>query len=201
MLKPPGAAIALACLLASPAAAEQIDAASFVAAITGDWNKDGAEDLALLSRGQEDMDLHFFLQDPERQYLKPAGVARGKVWGRAGPDTFFGQEPSLKALPNGSIQVTTRNDTIGRDRWSQTLTLAYRNTDFVVAGFTYSYYDTLDLNSSGDCDLNVLTGKGIASKPDGKGGHIKLQIAAGAEFIPFKDWPADGGMKVCGIGG
>jgi hypothetical protein len=80
------------------------------------------------------------------------------------------------------------------------LTLAYRNTDFVVAGFTYSYYDTLDPNVTGDCDLNVLTGKGVANKPDGKGGQIKLQISAAPEFVPFKDWPDDGAMKACGIG-
>lgn len=186
---------------ASAALAEPIDTDSFVAAVTGDFNKDGASDLALLTRGSEDMDLRFFLQDNERRYLRPAGVARNKVWGTAGPDGFVGREPELKALPNGSLQITTRNDAIGRDRWTQTLTLAYRNTDFVVAGFTHSYYDTLDPDNNGECDLNVLTGKGVASKPDGKGGHIELRISVAPEFVPFKDWPTDGGMKACGIGG
>lgn len=188
-------------LAAAPALAEPLDPANILQAVVGDWNKDGAQDLVLLTRGSDAMDLLFFLQDKDGGYLKPAGAAIGKVWGTMGPDTMVGQEPEVKALPNGSIQVVTRNDSIGRDRWQQTLTLAYRNTDFVVAGFTYSYYDTLDPNANGDCDLNVLTGKGVANKPDGKGGHIKLQISAGPEFAPFKDWPDDGGTRACGIGG
>ena len=183
------------------ALAEPLDTDNVVAAVTGDFNKDGALDLALLVRGSEDMDLRFFLQDKDGMYLKSAGVAIGKVWGKAEPDGIVGQEPELKALPNGSIQIVTKNEAIGRDRWNQTLTLAYRNTDFIVAGFTYSYYDTLDTENYGDCDLNVLTGKGTAHKPDGKGGHVKLQISAKPEFAPLKDWPDDGGMKVCGIGG
>lgn len=187
-------------LAANVALAEPIDTNNIVAAVTGDFNKDGALDLALLVRGEENMDLRFFLQDREGLYLKPAGTAIGKVWGVAGPDGVAGQQPELKALPNGSIQLTTRNDSIGRDRWQQTLTLAYRNTDFVVAGFTYSYYDTLEADNNGNCDLNVLTGKGTASKPDGKGGEIKLKIAVAPAFVPLKDWPDDGGMKTCGIG-
>jgi hypothetical protein len=183
------------------ALADPIDTKNIVAAVTGDFNKDGAQDLALLIRGQDDMDLRFFLQDKDGMYLKEAGVALNKVWGNAQPDGMFGQEPELKALPNGSIQVITKNDAVGRDRWNQTLTIAYRNTDFIVAGFTYSYYDTLDPDQNGDCDLNVLTGKGSAEVPDGKGGQKKVAVSAKPQFIAFKDWPDDGGMKACGIGG
>ena len=187
-----------AALSAGTAFAEPIETGRIIAAITGDWNMDGGLDLAVLTRGESDLDLHFFLQK-DGKYLSNAGVARGKLWGDAGPDAFAGIGPEIKALPNGSILVTTRNETIGRDRWNQTLTLAYRNTDFIVAGFTYSYRDTLDLNNSGDCDLNVLTGKGIANEADGKGGHIKRQISVDAQFIPLKDWLRDGGTKACGL--
>jgi hypothetical protein len=190
----------LLCAAACPLAAEPLDPAGIMQAVAGDWNKDGLEDLALLTRGSEDMNLLFFLRDKERNFLKPAGAAIGKVWGSLDPDGVYGQDPDIKAMPNGSLQVTTQNDSVGRDRWTQTLTIAYRNTDFIVAGFTYSYRDTLDLDASGDCDLNVLTGKGFANKPDGKGGQIRLQISAAPQFAPFKDWPDDGGMKECGIG-
>ena len=193
--------LALFCMTAAPALAEPLDPANILQAVVGDWNSDGAEDLVLLTRGSEYMDLLFFLQDKDGAYLKPAGAAVGKVWGRMGADTFVGQEPDVKALPNGSIQVITRNDSIGRDRWQQTLTLAYRNTDFVVAGLTYSYYDTLEPDNNGDCDVNVLTGKGIANKPDGKGGHIRLTIAAAPEFVTFQNWPDDSVSRICGIGG
>lgn len=194
------AGLALA-LSAAAAFADPIDTNNIVAAVTGDFNKDGAPDLALLIRGDGDMDLRFFLEAENGKYLRDAGVAAHKVWGTAEPDGFVGQEPDIKAMPNGSIQVITRNDAIGRNRWNQTLTIAYRNTDFIVAGFTYSYYDTLDPNSSGDCDLNVLTGKGTANVPDGKGGTRKVAVSAAPQFIAFKDWPDDGGMKACGIGG
>jgi hypothetical protein len=30
------------------------------------------------------------------------------------------------------------------NRWEQTLTIAYRNDQFVVAGYTTDYYDTID---------------------------------------------------------
>jgi hypothetical protein len=188
-------------LSAGVAFADPIDTNNIVAAVSGDFNKDGAQDLALLIRGDGDMDLRFFLQDKDGFYLKPAGAALRKVWGTAQPDGMMGQEPELKALPNGSIQVITKNEGMGRDRWHQTLTLAYRNTDFIVAGFTYSYYDTLDETRNGDCDLNVLTGKGVANTPDGKGGSKKIAVATTPQFIPFKDWPDDGGMKACRIGG
>lgn len=191
---------ALICLSASAMAAP-IDPANILEAAAGDFNKDGAEDLVLLTRGDEDMNILFFLQDADGGYLKPAGEAIGKVWGSLGPDGIAGQRPALKVLPNGSIQIITMNDSIGRNRWEQTLTIAYRNTDFVVAGFTYNYRDTLDLEATGDCDLNVLTGKGVANLPDGKGGSIRKQISAGPNFVPFKDWPGDGGLKECGIGG
>lgn len=195
------AGLVLLCTVTAPALAGSLETDNIVQAAIGDFNKDGAPDLVLLTRGTEDMDLLFFLRDKERDYLKPAGVALNKVWGQIGPDAFYGQEPILEAMANGSIKITTRNDSIGRNRWSQTLTLAYRNTDFIVAGFTYSYHDTLDLAASGDCDLNVLTGKGIANKADGKDGMIKLKITAKPDFVPFKDWPSDGGMKACGIEG
>ena len=193
------AALAMLTTMVAPATAAPLETGDIVQAAIGDFNKDGAADLALLTRGAEDMDLLFFLQDKKRNYLTPAGVARNKVWGQVGPDSFYGQEPILEAMPNGSIRITTRNDSIGRNRWSQTLTLAYRNTDFIVAGFTYSYYDTLNPDSSGNCDLNVLTGKGVAEQPDGKGGRRSVKIAAKPDFVPFKDWPADGGMTTCGI--
>lgn len=186
---------------ASVAFADPIDTDSIVDAVTGDFNKDGKQDLALLIRGDGDMDLRFFLRDKGGFFLKPAGAALDKVWGTAQPDGIVGQEPQLFAMPNGSLQVTTKNEGIGRDRWQQTLTLAYRNTDFIVAGFTYSYHDTLDEANNGDCDLNVLTGKGVANVPDGNGGQKKIAVAVAPRFIPFKDWPDDGGMKACRIGG
>lgn len=59
------------------------------------------------------------------------------------------------------MRVISQNYGIGRNRWEQTLTLAYREGAFVLAGFTYNWYDSLDLENSGTCDVNLLTGKGV----------------------------------------
>lgn len=36
------------------------------------------------------------------------------------------------------MQIVSQNDAVGRDRWEKILTIAYRDHDFVVAGFTYA---------------------------------------------------------------
>jgi hypothetical protein len=102
---------------------------------------------------------------------------------------MYGQDPSIEALPGGSIAVHSQNSAIGRNRWEQTLTIAYRNDQFVVAGYTYSDYDTIDNDDNGQCDYNVLTGRvsrdGKASKVDGK-------------TIAITDWDDAVGRKACG---
>jgi hypothetical protein len=89
-----------------------------------------------------------------------------------------------------SISVGSQNDAIGRDRWDQTLTLAYRNGAFVVAGYTYNYYDTLDTNHNGSCDYNVLTGKVTKDGKDSK---------AEPQTIKIEDWDDKLGQKGCGF--
>ncbi len=55
------------------------------------------------------------------------------------------------------------NESIGRDRWHQTLTVAWRGNAFVLAGYTYEWYDTLNVSENGKCDANLLNGKGEMS--------------------------------------
>ncbi|AWI56711.1 hypothetical protein [Sinorhizobium fredii] len=181
-----------ACLLFSPTfalAADSIDPARIVSAATGDWNKDDASDLALLVSPAEGSDeenaVYLYLtNDVGRLVLKSR--APNKVWGQF---DLYGQAPFVNALPNGSIQITSHNDTIGRHRWEQTLTIAYRSSDFVVAGYTYSSYDTLDLENTVQCDFNVLSGKGTANaKP----------IRAKGATVLLKDWSDAIGQKACG---
>jgi hypothetical protein len=171
-------------------AAETVDPASIVSAATGDWNKDGIQDLALLVRPAEGSDadngvLLYLTGDNGALALKSA--IPNKVWGQF---ELVGQAPSIEALPSGSLLITSQNDAIGRDRWEQKLTVAYRNFEFVVAGYTYSSYDTLDPDNTAQCDLNVLTGKGKSNnKP----------ISAKGELILLKDWSDDRGQKACGL--
>lgn len=173
-------------------AAEAIGADRIISAATGDWDKDGNADLALLVAAAEDSgddhSVYIYLHDDEAGRLTLKTVAANKVWGNLG---IAGQRPFLTALPNGSLLITSHNDAIGRDRWEQKLTVAYRNSDFVVAGYTYTSYDTLDPDNQTDCDFNVMTGKGTA---EGK------PVVAKDETVLLRDWSDDRGQTACGNG-
>ncbi|HXV30066.1 MAG TPA: hypothetical protein VD840_07025 [Sinorhizobium sp.] len=173
----------------STLAMEAIDPARVVAAATGDWDGNGTSDLALLVQpgegSDEDNAIYLYLNS-EVGRLTLKSIIPNKVWGQF---QLYGQAPSISVLPNGSMQILSHNDAIGRDRWEQKLTVAYRNADFVVAGYTYSSYDTLDPDNTMQCDLNVLTGKGTANgKP----------IATPGATILLKDWSDAFGQKACG---
>lgn len=170
-------------------AAEAIDPDRITSAATGDWDKDGSLDLAMLVSAPEGSDedhaVYIYLDDGDTARLKLKTVTPNKVWGDL---IMAARAPSIAALPNGSILIESHNDSVGRNRWEQKLTIAYRNFDFVVAGYTYSSYDTLDLDNTTDCDFNVLTGKG---KLNGK------PVAVAGEMIFLKDWNDETGQKVC----
>ncbi|MDF1635441.1 hypothetical protein [Mycoplana sp. MJR14] len=186
-------ALPLALVLLSPAGAiaETFPADRITAAATGDWDRDGRQDLVLIVRPAEGSDddngVYIYLADDGEPRLSLKVAAPNKIWGST---TVFGQEAGVTALSNGSISITSQNSAIGRDRWEQSLTVAYRNSRFVVAGYTYSAYDTLDPNHTESCDLNVLTGKGTANgKP----------IATKGEQVSLEAWNDDIGQKACGL--
>ncbi|WP_275790638.1 hypothetical protein [Pararhizobium gei] len=190
MTLPKTAATILFCLTAFSVQAETLDPGRIISAATGDWDKDGSPDLAMLvepaaSNNEEDHAVYIFLKG-ETNRLHVKTVAPNKIWGNL---ETFGQEPSIAALPNGSILITSHNDAIGRDRWEQKLTIAYRNFDFVVAGYTYTSYDTLDPDNSFDCDLNVLTGKGESNGNP---------VATTGEIVLLTDWSDERGQSACG---
>ena len=170
-------------------AAEAIDPDRIIFAATGDWDKDGSSDLAMLvapvEGSDEDNAVYIYLNDGHTDRLKLKTVVLNKVWGDL---IMAARAPSITALENGSILITTHNDSIGRNRWEQKLTIAYRNFDFVVAGYTYTSYDTLDPDNTTDCDFNVLTGKG---KLNGK------PVAVAGKLIFLKDWNDETGQKSC----
>ena len=173
------------------ATAEEFAAERVVAAASGDWDGNGKTDLALITGpaagSAEDNGVYIYLADPDEARLKVKVAAADKIWGNL---TMSGQEPGITALANGSIKLTSQNSSVGRDRWSQSLTLAYRNARFIVAGYTYSSHDTLDAGNKRECDLNVLTGKGTAN---GK------SIAAKGAQIAFEEWNDEIGQRACGF--
>lgn len=138
-------------------------------AAIGDWNKDGRDDLALIAitdRDDMQVGLYVYLREAETDgsLLTLALTVPDKIWGgRGGDGGAFGQEPSIKALANGSIAITTQNYGIGRNRWEHTLSLAYRDGRFLVAGLTFLAFDSLQEEEPLTCDLNLLTGRGIVN--------------------------------------
>lgn len=173
--------LALLLPVSGMAADQKIDLARVVSAATGDWNSDGMMDRAfLVAADNDEMDvaLHIYLGElssplPKLEIIKPDLVWSGAMWGTT---------PSLTLGKSGSLEVHSQNEAIGRHRWNQTLTLAYRQGAFVVAGYTYNSYDTLDLNAGLSCDVNLLTGGGIKDKKS-----FKIP----AKMTPLADWSAD----------
>jgi hypothetical protein len=154
-----------------------IVAASVIAVLTADWTGDGGIDRALLvDNGGGYADLLIFSDLDSRMEL--AAESRSVAWlGHA-----WGTLPELGLSSTGALQVTAMNEAVGRHRWRETLTIVYRNQQFLVGGYTYSSYDTLDPDSWRDCDVNLITGQGIAN-----GSSVKSPIRA----MPIEKWSAE----------
>lgn len=128
-----------------------------LSAVTVDLNEDGTMDRAILSLspGKEDADLYIILSVTEAnpQFYEKKGI----VW--AG--TMWGTLPSLKVNQRGSIVVESENVGIGRFKWNQSMTIVLRQNQLLVGGFSYNYFDGIDPEKGGSCDLNLLAGKGV----------------------------------------
>lgn len=181
----------LAIWYAGPAIAlEALRRDAVVSVITGDWNDDGNEDAAIISApgdGGTDYGVSVYLKDRPDGRLRQAFERLEFLWGA---DTIAGQEPALQVVPNGSFMIITKNDSIGRNRWRQKLTIAYRDSAFFVAGFTYEHFDTLNLKERGPdtCDLNLFSGKGFVNEGS---------IAFPGKKISLSEWADDTGLNLC----
>lgn len=172
---------------ADTAEKHRIDPANVLSVITNDWNDDGGMDRAVLvlpDNEDDDAGLYLYLSDdasppPQLSIFKPNLVWTGVMWGTI---------PRLALGKSGSLEVHSMNAAIGRNRWSQKLTLAYRNKAFVVAGYTYESYDTLQPNYAFSCDINLLTGKGLKNEKPVKVSQPVVKLA---------DWSRESVPKVC----
>ncbi|TIS97665.1 hypothetical protein [Mesorhizobium sp.] len=192
-------------LLPNMAMAEPIETQKIITALTGDWNGDGAVDLVMIveTKPGSPMDMYFFLRDREANFLKPAGIVREQIYGEwndydrpgyGASDT----EPELTALPNGSIKLYLPAMPVGSKRTNETLTIAWRDGAFIVAGFAYDYDDYLEDNVASDCDYNVLTGKGKSSKMQPDGTTKQKTVAVEGKVIAFSEWNPGTGFSACG---
>ena len=180
--------LALLLALTAPALAEP-RLQDVLSAVTLSFGNDGATDRAVLSQNDDGgADLSIFRNVPAPGDAKtPAAPALFKT-GVVFAGQAWGTLPSLSVNARGSLVVTSQNDAVGRDRWTQTLTIVLRDGAFVIAGLTYAGHDTLDPNAGHSCDLNLLSGKGTL---DGKPFPGKLAP------IPLAEWSDEKLPKAC----
>ncbi len=158
---------------AAPAAAQDV-----IDSTLSDLNGDGMAERFTLLHYRDAARADLIIEDTGTGRI----TARRVVWiGGAG------QEPELDRAPNGSVRLISMNESIGRNRWRQTLTIAYRQGAYMVAGFTYDWYDTLDLGAAGRCDLNLLNGKGFLTEGQGP----KRAIRHSEPPRPITTWTED----------
>ncbi len=128
----------------SPSALDLIDA------VQGDWNSDGVADVAALyrSRKTDHADLVIYERAGEGQTFVVHTI----------PSAFFVRSTGA---------ITKQSDTsfavhFGMfDRyllWNQTLTIAYREGNYVVAGYAKSFQDGYDSSEDYFCEVNLRTG-------------------------------------------
>jgi len=171
-------------LVCGTAAAEPFVHASLAADLTGD----GTAELAVVIGGPQ-IALAIWSQDHKTHahQLISHGPAIG--W------TQLNEDARLEVTPSGSLTVTTSNYGIGRNKWEQTLTIAWREGAFRVAGLTHSAFDSLDPEGGGClCDVNLLTGKGVTTYPRG-GAERAVTRPPGAPRI--EDWTPEMMTQIC----
>lgn len=173
--------IAAAAAQAEPDYSRILDAETFSA-------ENGETDRAVLVANDDNgADLYIYLDidnSDAPKPPKPALVKKDAAWNGA----IWGSRPSIETNAKGSLLIKSENTGVGRSRWSQTLTVVYRNRQFVVAGLTREAYDTLDPNAAHGCDLNFLSGKG---KKDGK--TVEIRTPA----VKLADWSDANLPKEC----
>ncbi len=170
---------------AAAQAPEMIRPEQVLSVVTADWNSDGSMDRALLVQNEDDADLFIYFSTGPGASMRLAAYQKGFAW----TGILFGTLPQLALTSNpAAFQVVSENDAIGRDRWKQTLTLVFRNNAFVVAGYTLNSRDTLDPNNVSACDVNLLTGKGVANgKP----------FTSKTKAMPLAQWTSDTAPQGC----
>jgi hypothetical protein len=73
-----------------------------------------------------------------------------------------GTNPRLAINGSGSLLLSQDNENFSaaRGQWRRTLTMTYRDGEYVLSGFTLNYYDRLN-GKTDVCDYNLLSGRGI----------------------------------------
>lgn len=106
---------------------------------------------------------------------------------------------ALESKSKGSVSLRSCYGCGAMKSWDQTLTIAYRKGNFVVAGYSKSWelnFHTSDRNvdgKQGECDINYLTGRGTASHTADDAKPIKARF----RMVKLSDWSGDKVPKAC----
>jgi hypothetical protein len=100
-------------------------------------------------------------------------------------------DPVLGLESNGKGSLIVKYGRGGSNQYEMSLTVIRRGAEFLVGGFT-QVWDTR--SGIGSCDINYLTGSGVASRGLARSKPIK------AKFTPVKlaDWSQEKQPKACG---
>lgn len=118
---------------------------------TGDWNADGSAEFAVLSVSKVD-ELYSDLVIYERY-----GEAGARALLMVENFFFTWGHASLNQRSDTSFSVEFGNSN-GRGHWRSEMTIAHRNGNYVVAGYTVEAYDSFAPENARSCDVNLLTG-------------------------------------------
>ncbi len=166
--------------------AEQVHPWQVVATLTGNWDDETFIDRAVLLQVDDEklgpvLDFIIYAEDSNTYEYIEVGRIHDVAWnGR-----MWGSHASMIENEAGSIQINSMNEAIGRDRWHEELTIAFRDDAYRVAGFYNDWYDTLDLENGGACSLNFLTGEGEVY--DGKGDMTPFTHSIPAQELSYWD--------------
>lgn len=139
-----------------------------------------------------------YMEDPNDIDKQILAVDNNKFLYTGGP--LAGDEASFATNRKDSLLIQSGNDGSGRSPWHETVTVALRNGQLVVAGYDYDDYDRLGEYQGTNCSVNLLTGKGILTKtpPVGKSGKNKVKnFSVNSQPILLKDWTEQGKPAGC----
>lgn len=134
-------------------------------------------------------DLVILAGAPDDRAGQTIAVARDLVWAGA----MAGQVPWLEVAGNGSLLVHSEQIAIGRSPWEETLTLAEREGQIRVAGYTLNQWDRFTAGTA-RCDWNLLTGKWLSeSEVEPEDGPPRRQRREGRlpRIVSVSDWKSE----------
>jgi hypothetical protein len=152
-----------------------------------DFNDDGYTDRAILIE-DEAPEARLVIYTATQDGMDSGTELKEPVWS----GFIHGQFAQLHTIGRNSLSVISSNQSIGRNRWTQHLTIAYRRNAYRVVGFTYDFYDTLDAANNGSCDVNYLSGQA-----DIRYGQNKSNMQHAYKAIPIKEWTVDQVPDAC----